>query len=110
MSTSEQDAVAGRIVREHADTRREITLLQAEIDKAVELYRRLEMALRQSEHITFDEEHFTGSLPYSGFIPENYYFVSSDIDGARLKVLCHDLKVKREKLNRLAAQMKELGL
>ncbi len=110
MSIDEQDAVVGRIAREHAALRREITLLEAEIDKAEKLYGRLEIALRQSAQMTFDEECFTGTPPYSGFLPENYHFNSSEIDGAKLKTLVRDLNTKRDSLKRLAAQMKELGL
>lgn len=108
MTTESQDAVLGRVVREHGEASRLVAALEAEVSKAQTMYQRLSAALHRSELVRFDDEPDTAEMP-QGLTKPDLRFQSVDIDGKRLKLLCANLREARQKQSQLAEQMRKLG-
>jgi hypothetical protein len=111
MSQTEQDAVVGRVAREHAEAVRNLAILEAELAKQRELYARLAEKLGELDCISFDGEQSAVPVPDAvGWRTAEYSFSSDAIDGHKLKTLCKEIMEARAKQNRLAAQLKSMGL
>ncbi len=119
MSQEPQDAVVGRVAREHADTVKQVAILDAEVGKYRQLFARLVNAFGDVDYIMFDDESLPielqgtirwGLAEYKGSKLEEYRFSSADIDGQQLKKLCAEIRAARARRDQLAAQLKNLGL
>jgi hypothetical protein len=111
MSQTEEDAIVGRVAREYAEGVKRLAILQAELAKHQELYARLAEKLGELDYIAFDGERPATPIPDAvGWRAAEYAFSSDTIDGHRLKALCNEAQELRVKQNRLAEQLKNMGL
>lgn len=108
---AEQDAAVGRVAREYAEGTRNIAILEAELAKQRELYTRLAEKLGELDYIAFDKDRPRLPIPDAvGWRKAEYTFSSDAIDGHKLKCLCKEIIEARAVQNRLATQLKNMGL
>lgn len=108
---ADQDAAVGRVAREHAEGARNLAILEAELAKQRELYERLAEKLGELDYVAFDEDRPRLPMPDAvGWRKAEYTFASDAIDGHKLKHLCREIIEARAAQNRLAAQLKGMGL
>jgi hypothetical protein len=107
MTIQEQDAIAGRVGREHREAVRRLATIEAELAKMGDMYRALGRALYRSLLIRFDDEPAVQNPPY-GFVEGEFRFKTASIDGAKLGQLCADLRDAKSKEEELAEQKRRL--
>lgn len=108
---ADQDAAVGRVAREYSEGVRNLAILEAELAKQRELYARLAEKLGELDYVAFDEDRSRLPMPEaSGWRKMEYTFSSDAIDGHKLKRLCKEIIEARAAQNRLAAQLKRMGL
>lgn len=111
MSHEQENAVVGRVAREHSESARQVAILDSELQNCREMFTRLVKALGEVDYVVFDGDSWPQELhEAAGWKMADYSFSSADIDGRKLKKLCADIKEAKGKRNRLAAQLKDLGI
>ena len=108
---ADQDAAVGRVAREYAEGTRNLVILEAELAKQRDLYTRLAEKLGELDYVAFDQEPPRRPIPDAvGWRKSEYAFSSDAIDGDKLKRLCREITEARAAQNRLATQLKNMGL
>jgi hypothetical protein len=111
VSDDEKYVIVGRVSIEYAETRHHLTALMEEAEKLRKIFQQLGSALHRPQWMMFDGEPMPAGLKtYEGFKPSDYAFESSTIDGARLKVLCDEIRETTAKLERLEEKKRNLGI
>ncbi len=77
MTQESQDAVVGRLLREHAAATRQVAVLEAELAKIRDMYYRLARALHRDVFIRFDDEPDVENSP-DGLRNEEFRFSSEE--------------------------------
>lgn len=103
MTSQEQDAVVGRLMREQKETDRQLGLLRVELDHVGQVLVELGQTLQQSpDRVAFDEEPLPIKFDRSNF-------PSEILDGAKLQKLCYELREQLQRRDQLRQQARSLG-
>jgi hypothetical protein len=109
MNPVEEDAVVGRVVREHAEISRQLAVLDAERQRYQEMFASLAKRLAESDEILWDGEQWPDVVRVaSSRRMADCQFSSDAIDGQKVKALCMEIKEARAKRDRLAMHLKNL--
>lgn len=107
MTQADQDAVIGRIVRERAETERNISALESEAGRLGAMYRVIgDILATRPEALVF--ENVPRPVEYSQ--GASHIFNAKDIDGNRLVSLTSELRELKSTLDRLREEAAKFGL
>ncbi len=103
MTSQEQVAVVGRLMREQRENDRQLGLLRVELDQVGQVLVELGQTLQQSpDRVTFDGEPLPIKFDRSNF-------PSEILDGAKLQKLCYELRERLQRRDQLLQQARSLG-
>lgn len=104
MTTEEQDAIIGRIVREHADATKQHDLLTSKLNRAGVSLQTLSNALRsRPERVTIDGEQLANTISRNDFN-------SKEIGLDAIKEMCGRIRELDETISRLEEEKKKFNL
>ena len=104
MTNEEQDAIIGRIVREHTETKKQHDLLIAKAFRASDSLQSLSNVLRtEPMRIAFDGESLPSNI-------SRMDFDSKEVGANKVKEMCNQIREYSAKLSRLESEKKKFGL